>query len=80
MERVEGDRPARSDDVRLATNTPVRVEFAVRWQPILERAAASFAEGRPVRPTGTIVVRWGERRVEVKAQVVVQAPVTGGRK
>jgi hypothetical protein len=80
LERVEGDRPPRSDDVRLATNTPVRVEFAVRWPPILERAAASFAEGRPVRPTGTIIVRWGERTIEVNAQIVVEAPVTGGRK
>jgi hypothetical protein len=53
---------------------PVRVEFRVDWAPILERAKASFEAGRPVRPTGTIVVRWEGRSLDAPAQMVVTAP------
>lgn len=70
-----GDGRERKGVVRLEPNVPVRVEFGVRWEPILERARTSFAAGRPVRPTGTIVLRWGEgRTAEVRAQMVVKAP------
>ncbi|MBF6599962.1 MAG: hypothetical protein IVW36_05585 [Dehalococcoidia bacterium] len=72
LRRVDGSGRARSDDIVVATNTPVRVEFAVVWQPIIERAAASFAVERSVRPTGTISFRWGDRTLEVPAQVLVR--------
>ncbi len=74
LRRVDGDGRERAEPLRLPGNVPVRVEFAVRWEPILERAAGSFAAGRPVRPTGTIAVRWGERSLEVPAQIVVRPP------
>lgn len=74
LRRVAGDGRERTGPMQLATNTPVRVEFAVDWAPILERAATSFASQRPVRPTGTIVLRWGDRRLEVPVQMVVDPP------
>ncbi|MDE3096891.1 MAG: hypothetical protein KGK07_12960 [Chloroflexota bacterium] len=77
LRRVGGDGHARTGPLRLAADVPVRVELAVRWEPIFERAAAAFAGGRPVRPTGRVVVRWGERALEVPAQVVVRPPEQG---
>lgn len=60
--------------LRLGTNTPVRVEFRVEWEPIAGRAPASFSAGKPVRPTGRIVVRWDGREIEVPVQMTVPVP------
>jgi hypothetical protein len=74
LARVNGDGSPREDALRLPENTAVRVELAVQWAPILERAAAAFAAGRPVRPTGMIGVRWGDRSLEIPAEAVVTPP------
>ncbi len=78
LRRVGGDGRVRTEPLPLAADVPVRVELAVCWEPIFERAAAAFAGGRPVRPTGRVVVRWGERVLEVPAQVVVRPPKRTG--
>ncbi|HYM28646.1 MAG TPA: J domain-containing protein, partial [Steroidobacteraceae bacterium] len=74
LQRADGRGRPRHGPMKLAADVPVRVEFHVNWEPIVERAAASFAAGRPVRPTGRIVVRWGARQVEVPVQMVVPPP------
>jgi hypothetical protein len=72
LQRVDGAGKALNAPLKLDTNTPVRVEFRVVWPPIVERATASFAAGRPVRPTGKIVVRWNDRELTVPAEMVVR--------
>jgi hypothetical protein len=74
LRRSDGRGRAVDAPLRLATNVPVRVEFRVVWAPIIERAGASFEAGRPVRPTGHIVVRWDGREIEVPVQMVVPPP------
>jgi hypothetical protein len=44
----------------------------VDWAPIRERGAASIAAGKPVRPTGKIVVRWDESELEIPVQMLVK--------
>jgi len=74
LAQVDGAGRERSAPVRLAANTPVRVALAVRWPPLLERAQASFAAGRAVRPTGRIVLEWEAGTLEVPVQMVVRPP------
>ncbi len=74
LRRTDGSGRALDAPLKLSTNVPVRVEFRVDWAPILERAQTSFAAGRPVRPTGTIVVRWESRSIDVPVQMIVPAP------
>jgi hypothetical protein len=74
LRRSDGSGRRVEAPVRLATNVPVRVEFRVDWEPIIERASASFEARRPVRPTGRIVVRWDGNAIEVPAQMVVPPP------
>ena len=57
--------------IRLAANAPVRVAFDVQWDPIIERIGAA-RNGKPVRPTGKITVRWDGRAIEIPAQMVVR--------
>jgi hypothetical protein len=57
--------------LKLPTNTPVRVAFDVVWPPILERIEGR-ASTKAVRPTGKITIRWGDRSLEVPAQMVVR--------
>ncbi len=72
LQRVDGSGKALEAPLALKTNTPVRLEFRVHWPPILERAASSFLEGRPVRPTGRITIRWNDQSSEVPAEIVVE--------
>jgi hypothetical protein len=67
------DASGRPVDVslKLAANTPVRVAFDVLWDPIVARIGKA-KRGRPVRPTGKIVVRWGEQSLDVPTQMVVR--------
>ncbi len=74
LRRTDGSGRPVDAPLRLATNVPVRVEFRVDWEPIVERAAASFEARRPVRPTGRIAVRWEGHTIEVTAQMVVPPP------
>ena len=80
LRRSDGSGRAIDGPLRLATNVPVRVEFRVDWEPIAGRAASSFGAGRPVRPTGRIVVRWDDHAIEIPAQMVVPPPGAGGRR
>ncbi|HEY8173955.1 MAG TPA: hypothetical protein VIH21_12785, partial [Dehalococcoidia bacterium] len=59
--------------INLSANIPVRIAFDVQWPPITERAGVVPA-GKPVRPTGKIILRWNDREVEVPVQMVVQRP------
>ncbi len=80
LRRSDGSGRAVDAPLRLATNVPVRVEFRVDWTPIVERAGTSFGAGRPVRPTGRIIVRWDDREIEIPAQMVVPPPSSVGRR
>ena len=68
--RVDAAGKVIDGPLRLQANTPVRVALQVQWAPIIDRAA-SVPKGKPVRPTGKITVRWGERSLEVPVQMVV---------
>jgi len=57
--------------LKLPANTPVRVAFDVLWDPIVERIGGA-KNGKPVRPTGRITVRWDGRTLEIPAQMVVR--------
>ena len=72
LARVDGAGRVLDEPLRLAMNKPVRVAFDVVWEPIREKGAASIAAGKPVRPTGRITLRWGEREIEVPVQMVVE--------
>jgi hypothetical protein len=74
LRRVDGSGRVLDAPLRLVTNLPVRVEFRVAWEPIIERATPSFEAGRPVRPTGRIVVNWDGRKIEIPVQMVVPKP------
>lgn len=76
LERVDGAGRVlkASDPIGLRTNIPVRLEFRVAWAPITERARASFAQDKPVRPTGRILLRWDGNETAVQAQIVVAPP------
>lgn len=74
LRRADGAGRTLTSPLALKPNVPVRVEFVVEWEPITERAAPSFDAGRPVRPTGQIVVRWNDQQIEIPAQMVVPAP------
>ncbi len=79
LQRVDGSGRVLDGPLRLATNVPVRVEFRVHWPPIAERATASFAAGKPVRPTGRLLVRWDGRAIEVPVQMTVPPPKRSAR-
>ena len=70
LQRVDGSGRVLEAPLTLATNVPVRLELRVYWPPIEERAKASFAAGRPVRPTGRIIVRWNDRILEIPVEMV----------
>jgi hypothetical protein len=70
LKRVDAAGKALDEPIRLRTNTPVRVGFAVQWPPIVERLG-KVAAGKPVRPSGTIVVRWDGNELTVPVQMVV---------
>jgi len=74
LRRTDGSGRPLDAPLKLATDVPVRVEFRVHWPPIIERAASSFEQGKPVRPTGRIAIRWDGRTIEVSASIVVLAP------
>jgi hypothetical protein len=71
----------RPGPLRLPDDAPYYLRFAVNWEPIIERGRESLEAGRPVRPSGRIVVRWpgGERtvRVEMVAHPAVRTPLAG---
>jgi hypothetical protein len=73
LARSDASGRAIDSPIQLAANTPYRVPLLVDWAPIRERGAASLAAGRPVRPTGKIVVRWGESTLEIPVEMVVKA-------
>lgn len=72
LARVDGAGKVIDEPLRLKTNTPVRVAFAVDWAPIAERGAQSIEAGRPVRPTGRIILRWDDRTLEVPVRMIVE--------
>lgn len=74
LRRADGAGRTLRSPLALKPNVPVRVEFAVEWPPIAERAKPSFAAGRSVRPTGRIVVRWNDQEFEIPVQMTVLAP------
>ncbi|MDP9238645.1 MAG: J domain-containing protein [Chloroflexota bacterium] len=74
LQRVDGSGRSLVGALKLAANTPMRVAFRVHWPPITERAEASFARGKPVRPTGRVVVRWDGRQIDVPVQMTVPVP------
>ncbi len=74
LERTTADGHPVDTPLRLEANTGMRLEFAVRWPPILERAAPSFAAGRAVRPKGDITLRWDGGSIVVPAQMTVRPP------
>jgi hypothetical protein len=43
----------------------------VEWAPIIERLGERDPS-KPVRPRGTITVRWGDESLEVAASMVVR--------
>lgn len=57
--------------LKLPTNTPVRVAIGVEWGPIIERLGERDP-AKPVRPRGTITVRWGDEALEVPASMIVR--------
>jgi hypothetical protein len=71
LERVDGGGRVLDAPLKLATNVPVRVEFRVRWAPIADGGAKSFAAGRPVHATGKIRVRWNDREMDVPVEITV---------
>jgi hypothetical protein len=70
LQRVDAAGKVLDTPLKLATNTPVRIEMRVHWPPIVERGAASFDAGRPVRASGRIILRWDGRESEVAAAIV----------
>lgn len=70
LARVDSGGKVIDGPLRLKANTPVRVPIAVQWAPIVERAA-NVERGKPVRPTGKITIRWGERTLDVPVVMVV---------
>jgi hypothetical protein len=76
LARVDSAGNVIDGPLRLKANTPVRVPMQVQWAPIVDRAA-SVEKGKPVRPTGKITVRWGERSIEV---AVVMVATRDGRR
>jgi hypothetical protein len=74
LARIDAAGRVPASPLRLEANAATRIEFAVQWPPILERAVTSFAAGRPVRPTGLITIRWDDRSLEIPAQITVRAP------
>jgi hypothetical protein len=71
LERVDNSGRAVDAPIQLAANAPYRVALQVDWAPIRERGAKSIAEGKPVRPTGKVIVRWNESELEIPVQMVV---------
>lgn len=78
LQRVDGSARVLDAPLRLAGGVPMRVEFRVHWPPIADRAAASFAAGKPVRATGKVAVRWDGGVLEVPVQMTVPAPARAG--
>src|SRR5207248_2506874 len=74
LARIDAAGRVLSSSLGLEANTAMRLEFGVQWPPILERAKASFAAGRPVRPTGRITIRWDDRSLEIPVQITVRGP------
>ncbi len=70
LARVDSAGRRLSEPLKLGTNTPVRVAFDVQWDPIAERTKDTAA-GKPVRPTGKIVVRWNGQEIVVPVEMVV---------
>lgn len=73
LARVDAAGREQTAPLELLTNRPVRVAFAVRWEPI-EQRATGVAAGKPVRPTGKITVRWDAGELVVPVQVVARRP------
>jgi hypothetical protein len=73
LRRVDGSGNVIESAIQLTANTPYRVALRVDWAPIRERGAASIRAGKPVRPTGTIVVRWESSDLALPAEMVVAA-------
>lgn len=69
LARVDAAGKVIDGPLRLKANTPVRVALQVQWAPIVDRAV-SVEKGKPVRPTGKITIRWGERSIDVPVVMV----------
>ena len=70
LRRVDAAGRPLDGPLQLAPDTEVRVALRVEWAPIIERGESSLKAGRPVRPSGTIVVTCGDQRIEIPAQMV----------
>ena len=73
LQRVDAAGRVLDAPLKLQTNVPIRLEFRVHWPPILERGAASFDAGLPVRATGRITLRWSDRETAVPVEMIVNA-------
>jgi hypothetical protein len=72
LQRVDAAGRVLDAPLKLATNTPVRIDLRVHWQPIEERGAKSIAAGRPVRATGRITLRWDGHETEIAVAMVAR--------
>jgi hypothetical protein len=72
LTRTDNSGHAVDGPVALTANMPYRVTLAVEWAPIHERGATSIAAGKPVRPTGKIIVRWDDSELEIPVEMVVK--------
>lgn len=70
LQRVDGAGRVLDTPLKLATNTPVRIDLRVHWQPIEERGAKSIAAGRPIRATGHISLSWDGHTTEIPVAMV----------
>jgi hypothetical protein len=73
LQRVDAAGRVLDAPLKLATNTPVRIDLRVHWQPIEERGATSIAAGRPVRATGRVTLRWDGHTTDVPVAIVATA-------
>ncbi len=69
LQRVDAAGRVLDAPLKLVTNTPVRIELRVHWQPIEERGKDSIAANRPVRATGRITLKWDGHITDIPVSI-----------